>query len=201
MIENQNINEERRLVSLLINGDERAYCKLYAQYKPRLLKFTIALLKSQNVAEDICQDIFFSIWEKRYFLKSDTSFSSFLFSMARNRIINYLRDESCHRRILEKLYEQAVDFDNSTKDVVLLNDLTAHMKEAVKLLSNRQREVFELSRYKLLTNKEIAEKLNISISTVQDHLSTSLKIIRSYFKKEDIMHTCNILLLQILSQF
>ena len=70
------------------------------------------------------------------------------------------------------------------KNTILANDLGEHMKHAVKLLSNRQREVFELSRHHMLTNKEIAEQLNISISTVQDHLSASLKIIRTYFKKE-----------------
>ena len=183
MTENLNNDEESRLIERLILGEEKAFCKLYVQYKPRLFKFAIALLKSQNVAEDICQDIFFNIWENRYFLKCGTSFSSFLFSMARNRIINYLRDESCHKRILESLYEQAIDFDNSTKNTILANDLGEHMKHAVKLLSNRQREVFELSRHHMLTNKEIAEQLNISISTVQDHLSASLKIIRTYFKK------------------
>lgn len=96
MTENLNNDEESRLIERLILGEEKAFCKLYVQYKPRLFKFAIALLKSQNVAEDICQDIFFNIWENRYFLKCGTSFSSFLFSMARNRIINYLRDESYH---------------------------------------------------------------------------------------------------------
>lgn len=111
--------------------------------------------------------------------------------------INYLRDESCHKRILESLYEQAIDFDNSTKNTILANDLGEHMKHAVKLLSNRQREVFELSRHHMLTNKEIAEQLNISISTVQDHLSASLKIIRTYFKKEGLLHTSQIIFFQI----
>lgn len=104
--------------------------------------------------------------------------------MARNRIINYLRDESCHKRILESLYEQAIDFDNSTKNTILANDLGEHMKHAVKLLSNRQREVFELSRHHMLTNKEIAEQLNISISTVQDHLSASLKLYALTLKRK-----------------
>lgn len=94
-----------------------------------------------------------------------------------------------------------IDFDNSTKNTILANDLGEHMKHAVKLLSNRQREVFELSRHHMLTNKEIAEQLNISISTVQDHLSASLKIIRTYFKKEGLLHTSQIIFFQILFQF
>ena len=117
MTENLNNDEESRLIERLILGEEKAFCKLYVQYKPRLFKFAIALLKSQNVAEDICQDIFFNIWENRYFLKMRyVFFHLFLFSMARNRIINYLRDESCHKTYFWKsLYEQAIDFDNSTK--------------------------------------------------------------------------------------
>ena len=69
MTENLNNDEESRLIERLILGEEKAFCKLYVQYKPRLFKFAIALLKSQNVAEDICQDIFFNIWEKLLFLK------------------------------------------------------------------------------------------------------------------------------------
>ena len=76
MTENLNNDEESRLIERLILGEEKAFCKLYVQYKPRLFKFAIALLKSQNVAEDICQDIF-SIFGKPYFLKCGTSFSSF----------------------------------------------------------------------------------------------------------------------------
>ena len=118
--------------------------------------------------------------------------------MARNRIINYLRDESCHKRILDNLYEQAIDYDNSTKNTILVNDLTEHMKKAILLLSTRQREVFELSRNSLLTNREISEQLNISISTVQDHLSSSLRILRNYFKKEGLLQSSPIIIFQIL---
>ena len=85
MTENLNNDEESRLIERLILGEEKAFCKLYVQYKPRLFKFAIALLKSQNVAEDICQDIFFNIWENRYFLKCGTSFSSFLFFLLNMR--------------------------------------------------------------------------------------------------------------------
>lgn len=68
-------------------------------------------------------------------------FHLFLFSMARNRIINYLRDESCHKRILESLYEQAIDFDNSTKNTILANLIWAYGC-TVNYSPNAQREVF-----------------------------------------------------------
>lgn len=200
MGENSKNDTEYKLVELLIVGDEKAFCKLYMQYKPRLLRFSIALLKSKSVAEDICQDIFCNIWQNRSFIKSDCSFSSFLFNMARNRIINFLRDESCHKRILDNLYEQAIDYDNSTRHAIWANDLSEHIKHAMTLLSTRQREVFELSRYKHLTNKEIAESLGISISTVQDHLYASLKIIRTYFKKECLLDIGSLVALQLFFQ-
>lgn len=191
---------ECNLIERLIAGDEKAFCKLYMEYKPRLLKFSITLLKSRSIAEDICQDIFSNIWQNRNYIKSDCSFSSFLFNMARNRIINFLRDESCHKRILNNLYKQAIDYDNSTRHTIMVNDLSEHITHAMKHLSDRQREVFELSRCKFLTNKEIAKLLGISVSTVQDHLSASLKIIRTYFKNERLLDSRILIILHILLQ-
>lgn len=177
-------NKELDLIERLIEGDEDAFCALYMEYKPKLLRFSISLLKSREAAEDICQDIFITIWENRRFIKSDCSFSAYLFSIARNRILNFLRDEICHNKILEDLYSHSLDYDEGTKQEIEKHDLLNHIQLAMKKLSVRQRECFEMSRYQHLLNKEIAERLGISISTVQDHIYTSLKIIRKYFRDE-----------------
>lgn len=84
--------DERSLVLRLIDGDEDAFCELYASYKNRLIYFAMRFLKSREYAEDVFQDAFTVIWQGRRFINPDTSFSSYLYTIVRNRVLNQLRD-------------------------------------------------------------------------------------------------------------
>lgn len=84
--------DERELVLRLIDGDEDAFCELYAAYKNRLLYFAMKFVKSREFAEDIFQDAFTVVWQSRRFINPDASFSSYLYTIVRNRILNQIRD-------------------------------------------------------------------------------------------------------------
>ena len=135
--------DERELVLRLIDGDEDAFCELYAAYKNRLLYFAMKFVKSREFAEDIFQDAFTVVWQSRRFINPDASFSSYLYTIVRNRILS----------------------------------------RALEQLTPRQREVFNMSRDLQMSHKEIAEALGVSVNTVQEHISVSLKVIRAYLTK------------------
>lgn len=175
--------DERALVLRLIDGDEAAFCELYATYKNRLIYFAMRFLKSREYAEDIFQDAFTAIWQSRRFINPDASFSSYLYTIMRNRILNQLRDVAHEDQLKESILSQALDYTDDTKQEVLFNDLKSLVSRALEQLSPRQREVFRLSREAQLTHKEIAEKLGITVNTVQEHISTSLKVVRAYLTK------------------
>lgn len=80
--------DERTLVLRLIDGDEDAFCELYARYKNQLVYFALRYLKSQAYAENIFQDTFAAVWQSRRFIDPDTSFSSYLYTIVRNRVLN-----------------------------------------------------------------------------------------------------------------
>ena len=84
--------DEREVVLRLIDGDEEAFCELYAAYKNRLLYFALKFVKSREFAEDIFQDAFTVVWQTRRFINPEASFSSYLYTIVRNRILNQLRD-------------------------------------------------------------------------------------------------------------
>ena len=84
----ETLKDERTLVLRLIDGDEEAFCELYAAYKNRLIYFAMRFLKSRDYAEDVFQDAFTVIWQGRRFINPDTSFSSYLYTIVRNRILN-----------------------------------------------------------------------------------------------------------------
>ena len=178
--------DEREVVLRLIDGDEEAFCELYAAYKNRLLYFALKFVKSHEFAEDIFQDAFTVVWQTRRFINPEASFSSYLYTIVRNRILNQLRDMANEDQLKEQILSQAIDSTNETNNHILLNDykeIVLLVELAFNQLPPRRKQVFEMSRIEGLSHKEIAEALGVSVHTVQEHISLSLKVIRSYLTK------------------
>lgn len=192
-----NFSEERSLILRLIGGDEDAFCELYATYKNRLIYFAMRFLKSREYAEDVFQDAFTVVWQSRRFINPDASFSSYLYTIMRNRRLNQLRNAANEEKLKESILSQALDYTEDTKREVMLNDLKSLISHALQQLTPRQREIFEMSREAQLSHKEIADKLGISVNTVQEHISISLKLIRTYLIKYSGSEYVDLLLLLI----
>ena len=187
--------DEHTLVLRLTQGDEEAFCELYAAYKNRLLYFAMRFLKSREFAEDIFQDAFTLIWQGRKFIDPNASFSSYLYTIVRNRILNQLRDMEHQAHLKEQILAHAVDYSNETSEKILANDLHQLISDALQQLTTRQREIFRMSREEQMSHREIAEALGISIYTVQEHISSSLQVLRTYLKKHTALSADFILLL------
>lgn len=191
--------DEHSLVLRLIEGDEDAFCELYAAYKNRLIYFAMRFLKSREYAEDIFQDAFTVVWQSRRFINPEASFSSYLYTIVRNRILNQLRDLANQDKLREQMLSQAVNYSNETKDEILANDLRQFISRALQQLTPRQREIFEMSRERQMSHREIAEALGISVNTVQESISVSLRTLRTYLEKNSIVGAELILLLVCLN--
>ena len=196
-----NSNEEQKLVVQLIDGQEDAFCKLYANYKERLFYFALKFVKSKDFAEDIFQDVFTAVWKNRSFINPHEPFSSFVYTIARNRILNLLRDLSYEDDLKEHILSNAIDFDEGTHEMVIADDLKSIINKAVEGLTPRQKEVFQMSREGEMSYKEIADRLGLSVYTVQEYIASSLKSIRSYLSKYGDMSASMILLLIVLNSF
>ena len=189
------LSDERSLVLRLIEGDEDAFCELYAAYKNRLIYFAMRFLKSREYAEDIFQDAFAVVWQGRRFINPDASFSAYLYTIVRNRILNQLRDLSNQDKLREQILSQAVNYTNETKDEIIANDLRQFISRALQQLTPRQREIFQMSRVRQMSHREIAEVLGISVNTVQESISMSLRTLRTYLEKNSIVGSDLILIL------
>lgn len=180
---------EEKLLDLIKKDQNEAFKFLFQKYYSRLLRYAIRFVQEKEIAEDIIQEVFISFWEKRQLLKS-ISLSSLLFCMVRNASINYLKQKVLVEKYPiefienidgeEKLY--TLDFALSADEETLYDDLKKRIQEALSILPQRSREVFLLSRFNGLKNKEIASKLKISTTAVEKHISKSLKKISSYLK-------------------
>lgn len=174
---------DSELVNLLIRNDEAAFSELYIRFKDRLYYFCLNLLKSREEANDIVQEIFIRIWESRNFINPDLSFSSFLYTMARNRILNHFRDVDIDEKVKSILAQRTPLEDNSIETDLIYSEYQKILKEAIEALPPQRKKIFNMSREENMSHKEIAAQLGISVNTVQEHISESLRFIKNYFSK------------------
>lgn len=182
-------SSEEDLLNDLKRSDHIAFEFLFKRFYPRLLGYAIRFVRDEEIAEDILQECFMTFWERRHLL-SAVSLSSLLFLMVRNACLNYLKHSALVRHLSidyletldgeEKLY--SADLMLSADEHILYEDLKAQIDKSLSLLSPRSREIFLLSRFKGMKNREIAEMLGISTTAVEKHISKSLKVISDYLK-------------------
>ena len=177
---------ESQLVKSLSTGNLLAFNTLFKEYSGRLYRFAYGYLKSEAESEELVQEVFTIIWEKREGLKHGLSFKSYLFTIAFNIIRKHFRT----RVYLNEYLTSGIgsDLDMQTSDTITFDSLHKYLIEVVDQLPARRREVFIKSRFEGLTIKEISEELNISHKTVENQLTDALRFIRSNFKRENLSY-------------
>jgi RNA polymerase sigma-70 factor (family 1) len=178
------IKKESLLVRNLSKGNLLAFNTLYNEYSNRLYRFAFGYLKSEAEAEELVQEVFTIIWEKRADLKEELSFKSFLFTIAFNIIRKHFRT----RNYLSEYFktELSDDSDMQTSQKITYNSLYQYITELVNQLPGRRKEIFIKSRFEGYSIKGIAEELKISHKTVENQLTDALKFIRTNLNKENI---------------
>lgn len=182
-------SDDSYLLEEIKRGNEEAFVYLFKNYFPRLRGYAIRFIEDEEIVRDIIQECFLKFWEKRYLLSS-VSITSLLFAMVRNGCLNYLKHVSIvekHRIEYlasidgeERLYYTDFTFDADNK--LLYDELQEQIKLVIGQLPDRCREVFLLSRFTHLKNREIADKLQISTTAVEKHISKALALFERHFK-------------------
>ena len=170
------------LVKLLKKGDMKAFDIIYKKYSRRLYGFVFLYVKQDADTEEIVQDVFIKIWKSRTKIDVYSSFESFLFTIAHNATVNLLKKRATEQKYVEHVKSlQIINESYELTDEIHYKELKQKFLGLVDELSPRQKEIFQLSREEGLNNKEIADKLGISIQTVKNHLVTTLSFLRNKF--------------------
>ncbi len=179
---------EQQLFERLQNDDEAAFRVIYNNYSSKLYYFVLEFIPLKDAAENIVQDTFVTLWNRRKELKDNTNLASYLFTGARNNALYRLRDN----KYRQKLFSDAIDASEinlntnalATVDtsVVAFQEIEQIIQETLRNLPPQCRKVFELSRFREMKNKEIAEELNISVRTVEGHISKGIKTFKVALK-------------------
>ena len=180
---NNSSQPESELVKALSKGDIKAFNNLFLIYGNRIFRFAVGYLKSEVDAEELVQDVFLKVWEKRFELKENLSFKSYIFTIA----FNIIRKHFVKKALTTKYFEQQVieEADLSTIQNIDFQSTKKAIDQLVEQLPARRKEVFIKSRFEGLTVKEIADELGTSPKTVENQLGEALKFIREHLGKED----------------
>jgi RNA polymerase sigma-70 factor (ECF subfamily) len=181
-MQNRTIQSESLLVRNLSKGNLLAFNTLYKEYSGRLYRFALGYLKSEAEAEELVQEVFTIIWERRADLKEELSFKSFLFTIAFNIIRKHFRTKCYLSGYLKT--ETGDDLDMQTSQKITYDSLYQYLTGLVNQLPGRRKEIFIKSRLDGLSIKEIAEDMKISHKTVENQLTVALKFIRTNLKSE-----------------
>lgn len=166
------------LIQALKSGNTDAYTFLVDEYHQKLCVYAFNLSHDHSNAEDIVQNVFVRVWQKRDNLKDDISLQSFLYKLVYNEFIDLYRKKKS-AIALEKKYIEALDLVISDHDDnSVLERLISLVKDEIQNLPPKCKQTFLLSKQEGLTNIEIADYLNVSIKTVEAQITKAFSIIR-----------------------
>jgi RNA polymerase sigma-70 factor (family 1) len=170
------------LLQKIVEEDETAFNILFKRYRNQLYTYLLKITKSKEMSEELVLDVFLKIWIGREVVSEITNFESFLFRIAHNKAIDFLRHAKKNLVEQEEIWNSMQDLASgeSADDSLLQKDTEVVIEEAVQLLSKQRQLVFRLSRNQGLSYDQIARQLGLSRNTVRNHLSASLQFIRTY---------------------
>ncbi|OWK68820.1 RNA polymerase sigma factor [Pedobacter sp. AJM] len=169
---------DEELILLLKQRDKLAFTEIYRQNWHALYLHAFKILGNEDEAKDLVQDTFFSIWEKSGDLQIKTNLKGYLFVAVRNRIFSLIREKKANPDFVDILMAELNQLDNATVEHIDERELIRLIDLEIEQLPKKMKEVFNLSRKKFLTNKEIAIKLNMSEEAVKKQIHRSIKLLK-----------------------
>ena len=175
---------EKRLLTELKNGSFQAFERLYNMYTGKLYNFIMRISSgNQYMAEEVVQSAFIRVWEVRERVEPESSFISFLCTIAKNLLMNMYQRQTVEYVYNEYLKNTGVDRDSQTEESIDLRFLNEYIDSLAEELPAQRKKIFILSKRQNYTNKEIAEMMGISESTVATQLSLAVKFMREQLMK------------------
>lgn len=162
----------------------KAFEEIYNHYSKELFFYAFRILNENNVCEDVVQNVFLDLWVKRKTLRIE-NLKAYLYRCVKNQVLNKIRDRKISDEELTRI--NIIDLGMDSSGHIEFDDLEKILNQQVSALPTRCRQIFELSRFEHMSNKEIAEKLGISVQGVKNQISKALMRIRQQLMDEEII--------------
>jgi RNA polymerase sigma-70 factor (ECF subfamily) len=169
------------LVRLLLVGDEGAFEEIYRRYFSKLLRTAQFKIQSKQIAEELLQDLFISLWEKRNKIIID-NLEAYLNTSLKYLIINHIRRQILQDRFMEYAANKP-ELSATVDESIAFNELSVAIEKSIEKLPEKTRQIFTLNRLEYKSVKEISELLSIPERTVEYHITQGLKTLRIHLKE------------------
>lgn len=169
---------DSQLFQLVKQDDIKAFEELYNRYWSDLIDAAYRRLQSRQKAEDIIQDIFVSLYQKRHTLDITVSLKAYLYQALKFKVLNVYRDELTRTACKKEIFFTG-QCKNDSAEYCDAKELNHRIGQVLSTLPDKCREAFLLSREQNLSNKDISQGMNISVSTVEKHIGKALRILRN----------------------
>jgi len=177
-VEDYQFYTDQELISLLKDNSQSAFTQIYDRYQGLLFVYACKITKDESEAEDIVQEVLFYLWDKRNVIKFEGSLSSYLYSAVRYKFFNLLDRKKVRVNYAESIQVFIDQEDVQADHMVRERDLSVLIEKEIALLPPKMREIFEMSRKRHLSHKEISHKLGVSEKTVKNQVNNALKTLR-----------------------
>lgn len=172
------MDKEREMINEIVEGNEKAFSKMFFHYLPVLKSFAFKFTKSEHATEEIIQDAFVRIWLSRDKLDQVQNLKAYLYKYVSNECLSYLRKKLNEEKLIANFTVHHPQDSNQTNEQIQLNEIKRIVASSVNKLPPKRREIYQLSRNEGKSIAEIAAILSISQNTVKNALATALKYIR-----------------------
>jgi RNA polymerase sigma-70 factor (ECF subfamily) len=163
-------------------GNHKAFSTLFENYYHALCRYAFSILKDGDDAEDIVQKMFCKLWDLRSELEIRTSIKSYLYRIVHNECLNLIHQNTNRGEINREIIGFTGENVDDVNEIVAASDLQIAIDNALQNLAPKCRKVFEMSRNEQMSYSEIAKSLEISVNTVENHISNALKQLRVALK-------------------
>lgn len=177
---------DQQLILLIAGGNQAAMSVLYERYYEMLCRAAFKRLQNESVVEELVQDVFINIWKKAAELDPEGSIKSYLFATLRNKVLYEIRASIAIAKHAVSLTQQDTAYMPDSFELLHTKHLEQKFHSVVNDLPPQCREAFKLSRLENLPYKSIAERMNISVNTVEKHIGKALGVLRKSFREFDI---------------
>ncbi|UKB78585.1 RNA polymerase sigma factor [Chryseobacterium sp. MEBOG07] len=172
---------EKDLLLRLRNGDEHAFEELYRSYSKRIFVNVLKLVKDEDQAQEILQDVFIKIWNHRKNIDPDKSFPAYLFSIAKNLVRDFFRKAALDRKLQAMLIANGTELYDHIESALYHKESTAILQSAIETLPLQRRAIFTLCKMEGKSYDEVAAALGITVSTVGNQLVKATRTVKQYF--------------------
>ena len=177
------INIETALLKGLKRSDHECFQNLFAKYSQPLYRFSLSYLKSTEAAEDVVQEVFLKIWRKRKDIDTGKSFQSYLFTIALNVIRKQFNKLSASNQLKHDLLISFADNKETFDEKDDFSEMVNKLEELIQQMPERRRKIFRMKKLEGKSQKEIAEKFDITPKTVEYHITEAMKFLKQEFDK------------------